>query len=162
MPPTGWGTKSTHLPTFLRVGADYEFQKWSGLRYPGVTEANQEVGYQPMTGSFDNSHRIAIGADYVPNPNGIRWRHFVRYNVGFSYRSAYTLIDGTKGPRDYTVSAGVGLPITNRYNNRSMLNLSVQYEWIEPRFAGQIKEQYLRFCLGISFNERWFMKWKIE
>ena len=115
-----------------------------------------------MTGSFDNSHRIAIGADYVPNPNGIRWRHFVRYNVGFSYRSAYTLIDGTKGPRDYTVSAGVGLPITNRYNNRSMLNLSVQYEWIEPRFAGQIKEQYLRFCLGISFNERWFMKWKIE
>lgn len=146
----------------LRVGADYEFQKWSGLRYPGVTETSQEVSYQPMTGSFNNSHRIAIGADYVPNPNGIRWRHFVRYNVGFSYRSAYTRVDGTKGPRDYMVSAGVGLPITNRYNNRSMLNLSVQYEWVKPRFAGQIKEQYLRFCLGISFNERWFMKWKIE
>ncbi len=146
----------------LRVGADYEFQRWKDVRYPTVIEGDNNINYQPTTGSFENTHRVAIGADYIPNPNGIRWRHFVRYSVGFSYRNSYTRVNGTKGPHDYAVSAGVGLPITNRYNNRSVLNLSVQYEWIQPRMAGQIKEQYLRFCLGFSFNERWFMKWKIE
>ncbi len=147
----------------LRVGADYEFQKWSDNRYPTVTESQYgEIGYEPLTGSFDNTHRVTVGADYTPNPYGLRWRHFVTYRAGFSYRSAYTLVDGEKGPRYYSVSAGVGLPIINRYNNRSTLNLSVQYEWAKPRVAGQIEEQYLRICLGMSFNERWFMKWKIE
>lgn len=27
---------------------------------------------------------------------------------------------------------------------------------------GMITENYLRFSIGLSFNERWFMKWKAE
>ena len=32
----------------------------------------------------------------------------------------------------------------------------------KPSVAGQITETYLRLSLGITFNERWFMKWKVE
>ncbi len=146
----------------LRVGADYEFQKWGSVVYPQVAEANGRIDYLPAKGAFKDAHRMALGVDYVPNPDGVRWRHHVRYRAGFAFSTPYTKIDGRDGPNTYTVTAGVGLPITNVYNNRSLLNLSVQYERVKPRTAGQITENYLRFCIGISFNERWFMKWKVE
>ena len=28
--------------------------------------------------------------------------------------------------------------------------------------AGQVTENYFRLSLGLSFNERWFMKWRAE
>ena len=27
---------------------------------------------------------------------------------------------------------------------------------------GMITERYLRLCVGLSFNERWFQKWKVQ
>ena len=56
----------------------------------------------------------------------------------------------------------MGLPVINFHNNRSIVNISAQYEHVKPKFAGMITENYLRLCIGLSFNERWFMKWKVE
>ena len=28
--------------------------------------------------------------------------------------------------------------------------------------AGMVTENYIRLNIGISFNEKWFMKWKVE
>lgn len=106
--------------------------------------------------------KIAFGMEYVGDPTGLRWKQRVRYRLGFSYTSPYTKVDGLDGPKDWLVTAGVGLPIINTYNNRSILNLSVQYERVKPKVAGMITENYLRFCIGLSFNERWFMKWKVD
>ncbi len=146
----------------LRLAADYEFQKWGSVRSPQVVESDAAIDYRPRTGMYKDAHRIAVGADYVANPNGVRWRHHIRYRAGFEYKTSYTLVDGHEGPYTYTVSAGVGLPITNIYSNRSLLNLSVQYQRVKPRMAGMLTENYLRFNIGIAFNERWFMKWKVE
>ena len=33
---------------------------------------------------------------------------------------------------------------------------------MQPKFKGMVSEEYFRICLGLSFNERWFMKWKAE
>jgi hypothetical protein len=48
------------------------------------------------------------------------------------------------------------------YNNRSMLNASVQWEHLIPGRSHSLKEDYLRLCIGLSFNANWFNKWKIE
>ena len=57
---------------------------------------------------------------------------------------------------------GAAIPIINTHNNRSFLNVALQYEHAEPKSPGMIKENYLRISVGITFNERWFMKWKAE
>ena len=57
---------------------------------------------------------------------------------------------------------GVSLPIINVHSNRSFLNAALQFERVNPTVAGQLKETYLRLSLGVSFNERWFMKWKVK
>jgi len=42
------------------------------------------------------------------------------------------------------------------------VNLGVQYEHVAPGAKTLLKEDYIRFTIGISFNERWFAKWKAQ
>lgn len=58
------------------------------------------------------------------------------------------------------MSAGFGIPIMNGYNNRSILNISGQ--WVRSEAKNFIKENTFRINIGLTFNERWFMKWKVE
>ncbi len=148
----------------LRVGADYTLQKWQDVKSPQLSR-NDLTGasiYEARTGGFTDMHKFVVGFEYINNPNGVRWRDLIRYRAGFAYTSPYTRVDGQDGPRDYQVSLGVALPIINFYNNRSLLNISAQYERVKPKVAGMITENYLRISIGLSFNERWFMKWKVE
>lgn len=147
----------------LRVGVDYSLQKWADVKSPTLTyRPDGRPDYVGQKGAYTDMTKIAFGAEYVADPTGLRWSQRVRYRLGFSYTSPYTKVDGVDGPKDWLVSAGVGLPIINSYNNRSILNLSVQYERVKPKVAGMITENYLRLCIGLSFNERWFMKWKVD
>lgn len=147
----------------LTVGVDYNLSKWSEVKAPYVREnADGSQSYVTRVGDYIDAHKVSIGAEYYPNPEGVRWRQHVRYRVGLSYTSPYVKINGVDGPRSFLATAGVSFPIINRYNNRSVLNVSAQYERVEPKISGMITEQYLRICLGITFNERWFMKWKVK
>lgn len=147
----------------LRAGIDYTFQKWNNVQSPVVsTDSEGNQIYKASEGEFTNMHKIAVGLEYQPKVNGVRWRDFVHYRAGFSFTSPYTKVDGKDGPRSYSASLGVGLPIINFHNKRSIVNISAQYEHVEPQFAGMITENYFRLCIGLSFNERWFMKWKVE
>lgn len=147
----------------LRVGVDYTWQKWSNVKYPTViTNSDRTLSYVAQKGFFNNAHKVSLGAEYIPNESGLRWREHVRYRAGVAYGTSYTKINGSEGPHDFLASIGVALPIVNLYNNRTFINLGVQYEHVKPKIAGQITENYIRFSIGINFNERWFMKWKAE
>ena len=63
------------------------------------------------------------------------------------------------GAREYGVSIGFGLPM---FQSKSMLNISGQYIKVSPKFKGLMEENYLRINIGLTFNERWFMKWKVD
>ena len=63
------------------------------------------------------------------------------------------------GAREYGVSVGFGLPM---FQSKSMLNISGQYIKVSPKFKGLMEENYLRINIGLTFNERWFMKWKVD
>ena len=76
------------------------------------------------------------------------------------HASSDLIINDKNGPREISMSAGVGLPIINAYNNRSMLNVSLQ--WTNTNATGMIRDNTFRINLGLTFNERWFAKWKFE
>ena len=58
------------------------------------------------------------------------------------------------------MSAGFGIPIMNSYNSRSLLNISGQ--WVKNSADGLIKENVFRINIGLTFNEGWFKKWKMQ
>ena len=84
----------------------------------------------------------------------------MRFRAGVSYVTPYYKINGVDGPDEISVSAGFGIPIINAYNNRSMLNISGQ--WVHSSAKGMLTENTFRINIGFTFNERWFMKWKVD
>lgn len=144
----------------LKFGVDYQLQKWAKLKYPQLTTVNGTTSYNLVDGQFNDRHKFTLGGDYC---KGERYRGFfsrMHYRAGFSYASPYLKINGVDGPRELSASLGVGIPILNAYNNRSMLNISA--EWVNQSVSGMIKENMFRINVGFTFNERWFAKFKVE
>lgn len=144
-----------------RVGLDYSFQNWSSLPVNNYVKPNGSV--VGNTGYYNNRHKFNIGGEWCKNPAGRRFGDKIRYRAGFSYTTPYLKLnttDGIKdGPREISASVGVGLPIINNYNNRSILNVGLQ--WVNES-GSVIRENTLRLNIGLTFNERWFAKWKFE
>lgn len=144
----------------LKFGVDYQLQKWANLKYPQLSTVNGTTSYKLVDGQFNDRHKFTLGGDYC---KGERYRGFfsrMHYRAGFSYASPYLKINGVDGPRELSASLGVGIPILNAYNNRSMLNISA--EWVNQSVTGMIKENMFRVNVGFTFNERWFAKFKVE
>lgn len=148
----------------LNIGFDYTQQKWGDVKMPVVgTGSDGNYVYEAVKGQYKDMHKYSLGAQYTPNPTGLKWRDHINYRLGFSYTSPYTRVNGSDGPSDFLVSAGVAVPLVSMYSERScMLNVSLQWEHVKPKFSTQVKENYLRICLGISFNEPWFRKWQAD
>ena len=141
----------------LRVGADFRLQKWGSVDYPAFTDNS----YALRSGLLKDSYKLNVGAEWIPNPRSTRSVfHHIRYRVGAGYTTPYYYINGQEGPKDLQLSLGVGVPIMNAYNNRSILNISAQ--WQHRSADNLITENTFRLNIGITFNERWFSKMKVE
>jgi plastocyanin len=145
-----------------KVGLDYSLELWKNTKFPQLSTQDGANTYASSTGAFNNRHRIALGAEYLPNTLGVKYRDHIRYRAGVSYGNSYVKANSQDAARDILVTAGVGLPIANIINNRSVLNVSAQWENIKPKGPGSITENYVRICIGITFNESWFQKWKFK
>lgn len=139
-------------------GIDYQLQKWGGLDYPEV-DANTGK-YVMKSGMLKDRHKIAVGGEYVHNPMSRHFFQRIRYRIGASYNTPYVKVNGIDGPKEYSISAGLGIPIVNAWNNRSVLNISG--EFTRASQSQLINENTFRINIGLTFNEKWFMKWKVE
>ena len=146
--PTTFGAGVTYVyDNRLTVGADVMFQNWSKVSYMNNDEA------------FCDRGRISVGAEYLPNPMGRSYLSHVKYRLGAYYSKPYYKIDGVRAADEYGVTAGFGLPIPR---TRSVLSLSAQYVRTKGTHAAFLNENTLRICIGVTFNERWFFKRKVD
>ncbi len=144
----------------LKVGFDYQMQKWGGLEAPKFTMNSGTYSYGMVSDQYKDRHKVALGADYT---NGDQYRGYINrmhFRAGVSYTTPYLKINGQEGPKELAATVGVGLPLSNGYNTRSMLNVSA--EWVNQNVTGMIKENMFRINIGLTFNERWFAKFKVE
>lgn len=134
-----------------KFGIDYTFQEWSTSDFFG----NE-------TGKGVNRSKISAGAEYSPNKLYGNIFKTMSYRLGAYYAQPYTQINGKNGCDEYGISAGISVPIINKHNNRSHLHISGQFIHMEPKSTGMISENYLRLSIGITFNEGWFTKMKVD
>ncbi len=135
----------------LTIGADYTLQRWGSLEYP-VYYNNV---YSMSNNYYRDRHKVILGASWVPNPMSRKFLERVSYKVGASYATPYYKINGSDGPSEFSVTGGFSLPI-----GRSQVHLSGQ--WVRSAATGYITENMFRINLGLTFNERWFAKWKVD
>ena len=152
----GFGASWQHKNTLL-VAADMHQERWSNCRMP----VEKDGGYVPSKGYYKNRTKIAVGTQWTPNPFGKYWER-VQYRAGFNYSTPYLKVNGKDGPQEFSLRIGAGVPIINKINSRSVVNVGMQWLRRSASGAGMIKEDYFVINLGVTFNERWFMKYKIE
>ena len=148
--PHSFGIGATYVyDKRLTIGLDYTLQQWEDVKF-----FNEQ-------GKFVNRSKISVGAEYLPKPLSRNYLNRIRYRVGAYYSDPYTKVNDKDGAREYGVSFGFGLPL-EVFQSRSLLNISGQYVKVSPKVKGMLEENYLRINLGLTFNDRWFMKWKVE
>ncbi len=144
----------------LTVAADYTLEKWAGCKVPVSQTTQESTDIEIRTDQYLNRHKVSVGAEFTRDPSSRRYTQRIRYMAGASYASPYTKVNGENGPQEYSVSAGLALPLTN--SGKSVLNISAQWQRRSPSDASLITENYFMLHLGITFSERWFMKWKFN
>ena len=144
----GAGLTFTHNRSWT-VGADYTIQKWGSVKN------------NALDNSYKNLEKIAVGAEYRPNALGRSYLKRIFYRVGAYYNNSYYTTKEGNGPKEYGVSAGLGLPLF-LYQRSTYLNITGQYVRVQPSKSDLLSENRFVIKLGLTFNEHWFMKWKVN
>ena len=103
--------------------------------------------------------KISVGAEYIPNLIGRSYFAHIKYRLGAYYTTPYYKIDGKKASREYGVTAGFGLPVPR---SRSILSISGQFVRVKGLETNMVNENIFRVSIGLTFNERWFFKRRVE
>jgi hypothetical protein len=90
-----------------------------------------------------------------------------QYRAGINYTKTYLDLRNTD-INDYSISLGTGLPIRLTQSERrdedikTLLHFAIVGGQKGTTDNNLLKEQYVKFYVGITFNERWFQKRKYD
>jgi len=129
------------------IGLDFAMTQWS--------DYHSTVDSTMNTGIAKQSFKVSLGGEYTPDINNAR-NYFSRitYRYGFYYGKDYLLLNGLQLP-EFGITAGGSLPFRRSFSH---LHAAVEVGRIGTTANGLIQETYYRLILGISFNDRWFIR----
>jgi len=150
------------LPGKVSIGASIgEARKWLAGAEVVMLQNNdggnrgsfvENVGYK-------NGIRYSVGGYYIPKYMSFTdyWKK-ITYRAGLKYEETGLVING-KSINDAAMTLGLGLPLSGTFSN---INVGFEYGKKGTRDAGLVEENYFNFTLGLSFNDRWFVKRKYD
>jgi long-subunit fatty acid transport protein len=131
---------------YWKVGADYRRSDWSSFRSFEVAD------------SFANSSSIRFGGEITPDINDKFnvWKR-VAYRLGGYYENMPLRLNNTQLSA-MGVTAGVGYPIRRTLRSIGQINASFELGRRGTLDNGLIRESFSRFTIGVTVNDRWFLK----
>ncbi|MBC8083222.1 MAG: hypothetical protein H7Z21_08425 [Hymenobacter sp.] len=142
---------------------DVAQQQWSKFR-----SFNERGGTTGVP--LNNTFRVSAGGELVPDPTSVdNYFKRVSYRVGISV-AEMPYRPGGQTLYDRAVSWGFSLPVSASPLEASTVSLAFTYGQrgnTDVRTVGSgvernIREDYLRAQVGITLNNRWFIKRRIE
>lgn len=148
------------MPMMYSVGVQLaDSNKWMvGVDFSGINWSNYQ-GLGRVDSVADMSYKIGAGGEFTPDATSIR-RYFnrVSYRLGFYYGQDYVYVRNTP-INYYAVTFGFGLPF-KRYTDR--LNTSFEIGQRGTETNGLFKESFFKVTVGITLNDKWFIKRKYD
>lgn len=130
------------------VGAEVSFKENSKFtnRLPDITNV-----------TFKNGTKYSVGGYYIPNYNSYtNYLNRIVYKAGLRYENTGLIINN-KTITDAAFTVGLSLPLKNTF---SSLNLSFEHGSRGTTANNLVRENYNLFSVGLSFNDKWFVKRK--
>ena len=131
-----------------RIIADYTWSNWTDFEsFSGVD-------------SLADSYRFSAGVLYRPTAifGSSYWKR-VDYKFGGHFGRSFLNLNNTE-ITDFGVSLGVGLPLRRSYYSK--FQLAFEYGQRGTTDNNLIQENYFRMTVGVTMNDRWFVKRKFE
>ena len=144
------GIMVEHNNTWL-FGAEIAMQNWSDFESFGVED------------SLQNSFRFALGGQYSPQVvSGGFWSSRAVYRAGFKYYKSYLELQNT-AIEEYGITFGLAIPANTTkirgssdkpfYSN---INLSFELGKRGTTESSLIKEEFMKFTVGLTLRDKWF------
>jgi hypothetical protein len=132
------------------LGAEYSFQQLSSFENAFLRIENIQ---------YDDASSLAFGGHFIPNYTSFT-SYFSRitYRAGLRYNQTGMIVNN-KEINNFGITFGFGLPLGNNFSN---LNLGFELGRRGTTDAGLIEESYFKVNVGLSLNDKWFIKRKIN
>ncbi|WP_190809910.1 hypothetical protein [Flagellimonas sp. S3867] len=132
------------------LGGEYSFQKFSEFK-------NDFLGLSNVT--YNDASTFAFGGYYIPDYRSLS-SYFKRitYRAGVRYDVSGLEVNN-KEINDFGITFGFGLPLSNNFSN---VNVGFELGKRGTTDANLIEENYFKVNIGLSLNDRWFIKRKIN
>ena len=130
------------------AGIDIKYEDWSNFSY-----------FESAQTELANSLLIAAGGEFTPDAGDINnYLSRVTYRLGVSYEDTPYVINNNT-VQDFGINFGFSLPVS------TISSLDMGFKYGNRGNIGKIghKEEYFKFQLGLTFNDRlWFIKRKFD
>jgi hypothetical protein len=143
------------LPLSYTVGAGLTGANWGVFADITGTKWSDYRRYDMTDSVADNTIRFNVGGEFTPDP--VDLHHYlsrVTYRLGFYYGDDYVKLHNTS-INYYAITAGASLPF-KRTNDRIHVALEVGKHGTLSN--NLVQENFFRFHLGVSLNDKWFIK----
>ncbi|WP_405412701.1 hypothetical protein [Maribacter sp. Asnod1-A12] len=132
------------------VGAEYSFQKMSSFE-------NSFLGADNVT--YEDASSYALGMFFTPDYDSFTsYLKRVTYRAGLRLDETGLLVNDVD-INNFGITFGLGLPLGRSFSN---LNLGFEFGRRGTTRADLVEESYFKFNIGLSLNDRWFQKRKIN
>ncbi len=132
----------------LLFAFDYSLENWTKFKI-----------FDQVDDNLDNSSRIAMGFQYVPDRKAInKYFKMIRYRIGI-YSSKTNLNLRDQHLNEQVFSFGFGLPLKR---TGALLNLSAELGRRGTTENNLIQDQFARFKFGLILSDIWFIKRKYD
>lgn len=134
-------------PLRWQVGFELRMQDWSKYR-----------SFQGGNENFSDAIHLTVGGEYTPDYASVsNYFNRISYRTGFSYSMLPNTINNSQ-LTEFGINFGLSLPVS-RY---SSIDLAMRYGKRGNVSETTIEEEVLRFGLGITFNDQWFIRRKYD
>lgn len=131
---------------FWQVGVEVNYADWNRYKYYGNAD------------SMTSTMTIRVGASITPDANSVNsYLKRVTYRAGaFSGRENLTF-RGSNLPKS-GITVGAGFPIKRTNMSIGQINASLEIGKRGTVDNGLLQENYSRFSVGLTLNDKWFLK----
>lgn len=148
------------LPSKLTFGSGIGSEKkwFVGFESTFLSKGDLDLNKSDES-TYEASSKMTIGGYYIPKYNSFSsYFDRVTYRAGLRYENTGLVIKN-ESIKDKAVTFGFGLPLGGSLSN---INLGLEFGKRGTTNTGLVQENYMNFSVGLSFNDRWFVKRKYD
>jgi len=109
--------------------------------------------------TYEKYQKYSFGGYYTPNSNPfVGYAKRITYRGGFKYEKTGLVVNSTS-INDVGVTFGLGLPITGSLSN---VNLGFEFGKKGTTSNSLVQENYFNINIGVSLNDKWFVRSKFH